>query len=230
MKLDRRSLPESALAGARFDHAGIPFSGRGFRRHRRISGRLEDAAGARCRPRRCYKTLCARCHGEKGDGNGKVAWYLDPAPRDLTKAGFMNSKPRARFLDSIGEGVAGTSMPAWGACLKDDQIRRCSITSGQHFVKEPAQRIQAAQGSRDESGAGDARVHHARRAHLPRALHRLPRPQSRRQGTQLDGYPAASAQSAESLVSWTACRDRRLFESILYGVQGTAMPSWIDYG
>jgi hypothetical protein len=24
--------------------------------------------------------------------------------------------------------------------------------------------------------------------------------------------------------------DRRLFESILYGVQGTAMPSWIDYG
>ena len=24
--------------------------------------------------------------------------------------------------------------------------------------------------------------------------------------------------------------DHRLFDSILYGVQGTAMPSWIDYG
>ncbi len=24
--------------------------------------------------------------------------------------------------------------------------------------------------------------------------------------------------------------DRRLFESILYGVQGSAMPPWIDYG
>jgi mono/diheme cytochrome c family protein len=24
--------------------------------------------------------------------------------------------------------------------------------------------------------------------------------------------------------------DTRLFDSILYGVQGTAMPSWIDYG
>jgi hypothetical protein len=24
--------------------------------------------------------------------------------------------------------------------------------------------------------------------------------------------------------------DRRLLESILYGVQGTAMPPWIDYG
>ncbi len=24
--------------------------------------------------------------------------------------------------------------------------------------------------------------------------------------------------------------DKRLFESILYGLQGTAMPAWIDYG
>src|SRR5438270_3834402 len=28
----------------------------------------------------------------------------------------------------------------------------------------------------------------------------------------------------------TSVPDRRLFDSILYGVQGTAMPSWIDYG
>jgi mono/diheme cytochrome c family protein len=27
-----------------------------------------------------------------------------------------------------------------------------------------------------------------------------------------------------------AMTDRRFFESILYGVQGTAMPAWIDYG
>jgi cytochrome c oxidase cbb3-type subunit 2 len=32
--------------------------------------------------------------------------------------------------------------------------------------------------------------------------------------------------------SWfvNATEDKRLFDSILYGVQGTAMPSWIDYG
>ena len=28
----------------------------------------------------------------------------------------------------------------------------------------------------------------------------------------------------------TSISDRRLFESLLYGVQGTAMPPWIDYG
>src|SRR5208283_2259420 len=40
-----------------------------------------------------YKGICARCHGEKGDGKGVTYLYLDPAPRDLTKASFMNSKP-----------------------------------------------------------------------------------------------------------------------------------------
>ena len=43
-------------------------------------------------PADTYKTLCLRCHGEKGDGHGAIAWYLDPYPRDLTKAGFINSK------------------------------------------------------------------------------------------------------------------------------------------
>ena len=43
-----------------------------------------------------YKNLCQRCHGEKGDGHGVIAWYLDPYPRDLSKAGFMDSKPLDR--------------------------------------------------------------------------------------------------------------------------------------
>jgi mono/diheme cytochrome c family protein len=61
-------------------------------------------------PAETFKGLCARCHGEKGDGAGKVAWYLDPAPRDFTKAAFMTSKPRARFLDSIRKGVPPGAM------------------------------------------------------------------------------------------------------------------------
>ena len=52
-----------------------------------------------------YQLKCIGCHGEKGDGNGKVAWYLDPYPREFTKAAFMNSKPRDRFVASIKEGV-----------------------------------------------------------------------------------------------------------------------------
>ena len=68
-----------------------------------------------------YVALCARCHGDKGDGNGKVALYLDPSPRDFTKTAFMSSKPRERFLKSVHEGVAGTSMPPWAKVLKPEQ-------------------------------------------------------------------------------------------------------------
>src|SRR5689334_3422174 len=57
-------------------------------------------------PADTYKGLCERCHGAKGDGEGKVAWYLDPAPRVFTKAAFMTSKPRDRFVRAIQEGVA----------------------------------------------------------------------------------------------------------------------------
>jgi len=47
----------------------------------------------------------------------------------------------------------------------------------------------------------------------PNSLDILPRPRNLRN--------AAFVQKAP---------DQRLFDSILYGVQGTAMPSWIDYG
>jgi mono/diheme cytochrome c family protein len=47
----------------------------------------------------------------------------------------------------------------------------------------------------------------------PNSLDILPRPRNLRNGPFIN-----------------ATSDRRLFDSILYGVQGTAMPPWIDYG
>ena len=38
----------------------------------------------------------------------------------------MNSKPRERFVKSIEEGVAGTSMPPWAKVLKPEQADRRS--------------------------------------------------------------------------------------------------------
>ena len=52
-------------------------------------------------PAETYQALCQRCHGEKGDGKGPIAWYLDPYPRDLTKASFMNGKPVEALAESI---------------------------------------------------------------------------------------------------------------------------------
>jgi sulfur oxidation c-type cytochrome SoxX len=177
--------------------------------------------------RTTFTNLCARCHGEKGDGNGKVAWYIDPSPRDFTKQGFLASKPRTRFIASIQEGVGGTSMPPWKRILKDDQISGVLDYVVQDFAKEPFKELKARNipdenpvASSPESIAHGERMFllrctgcHGRKADGkgPNSLDILPHPRNFRNHWFVESVP-----------------DRRLFESIQYGVQGTAMPSWID--
>ena len=184
---------------------------------------------AQMSPAETYKTLCARCHGENGDGKGVTAVYLDPAPRDLTRAEFMNSKPEARFIASITNGVPGTSMPDWGNALSQDQISGVLAYIEQNFVKKPRRELKprklpeqnpvAMSTGSISRGEGIFMQRctgcHGRKAD-GRGINSVdisPRPRNLRN--------AAFIQSAP---------DRRLFESITYGVEGTAMPSWIDYG
>jgi sulfur oxidation c-type cytochrome SoxX len=180
-------------------------------------------------PEEIYKGLCARCHGDKGDGLGITHLYLDPAPRDLTKAAFMNSKPEDRFIQSIKLGVPGTSMPAWGKVLTDEQVRGTLGYVFQNFVREPRGELKAHKlpelnpvAFSSESVSRGEHIFlqrctgcHGRKADGkgPNSLDITPRPRNLRNSAFIQSVP-----------------DRRLFDSILYGVQGTAMPSWIDYG
>jgi mono/diheme cytochrome c family protein len=180
-------------------------------------------------PAESFKTLCARCHGDKGDGQGINAIYLDPAPRDLTKAEFMTSKPQARFLASITLGVPGTSMPAWDKTLSGDQAKGLLDYVFQSYVKEPSRQMKARKVPETNpvsmSAASAARGEaiflqrctgcHGRKAdgRGPNSLDISPRPRNLRNSAFIQNTP-----------------DRRLFESVMYGVEGTAMPSWMDYG
>ena len=176
-----------------------------------------------------FKTYCSRCHGDKGDGNGRIALYLDPSPRDLTKSAFMNSKAQDRFVAAIRDGVAGTSMPAWGKVMADSQIRETYDYIQATFVKEkrrdikprsvpasnpvPATAESVARG--EKTFVARCGGCHGRKGDGkgPNSLDILPRPRNLR-----NRFFVASLS------------DQRAFESILYGVQGTAMPPWIDYG
>ncbi len=176
-----------------------------------------------------YKGLCARCHGEKGDGKGVTYLYLDPAPRDLTKASFMNSKPEERFLQSLKNGVPGTSMPPWERVLTDEQRRTVLTYVFETFVKEPRGQLKERKVPDKNPVAFNVdSIHrgeeiflnrctgcHGRKADGkgPNSLDISPRPRNLRNSFFINNVP-----------------DKRLFDSILYGVQGTAMPSWIDYG
>jgi len=63
---------------------------------------------------RQFKNKCSRCHGKKGDGQGKKAKGAIP-PADFTDSAFMNSRTDVQFYNQIEKGGQGkSSMPAYG--------------------------------------------------------------------------------------------------------------------
>src|SRR5262245_36305034 len=67
-----------------------------------------------------YQRRCALCHGARGDGNGVVARWLEPRPRDFSSGNFkLRSTPTGEppaavdVAEAIRVGLPGSSMPAW---------------------------------------------------------------------------------------------------------------------
>jgi mono/diheme cytochrome c family protein len=180
-------------------------------------------------PAETYRDYCQRCHGEKGDGHGKIAFYLDPYPRDLTKVGFMNSKSPERLVHSIMTGVAGTSMPAWGKVMTEEQAKGMLDYVQATFVKEERHAVTAHKAPATNPVASSAES-------IARGEALFEKRCSGCHGKKADGKGPNSVDiqphPRNLRNSWfvNSVDDARLFDSILYGVQGTAMPSWIDYG
>ncbi|MBI2343692.1 MAG: c-type cytochrome [Deltaproteobacteria bacterium] len=66
-----------------------------------------------------YTDHCLNCHGERGDGRGPLAPYLQPRPRDLT-TGVLKYRTThgpipsdIDLLQTLKMGIPGTSMPGW---------------------------------------------------------------------------------------------------------------------
>lgn len=67
------------------------------------------AVGDLARGRALFGADCAGCHGAAGGGDGPGAGALRPRPASLRQ----HSYARARAVDALWNGVAGTSMQAW---------------------------------------------------------------------------------------------------------------------
>ena len=81
------------------------------------------------RGQRVYQRFCFSCHGEEGDGHGYSAQWLDPRPRDFTRAVFKcRSTPNGTLpidddlLRTLNEGLYHTNMPSW-AVLGESNLR-----------------------------------------------------------------------------------------------------------
>jgi cytochrome c oxidase cbb3-type subunit I/II len=81
------------------------------------------------RGRVVYARRCAGCHGVKGDGNGPLATFLDPRPRNFTLGSFKFRTTPSGSLATDGDlyrtltrGVRWTAMPTWHELPEKDRI------------------------------------------------------------------------------------------------------------
>lgn len=68
-----------------------------------------------------YVQQCAVCHGDMGAGDGPAGVGMDPPPADLTDRARLNRLSLYDLFNTIGLGVEGTDMPAFGDQLDERQ-------------------------------------------------------------------------------------------------------------
>ncbi|MCF6325551.1 MAG: c-type cytochrome [Gammaproteobacteria bacterium] len=69
-----------------------------------------------------FQANCAFCHGATGTGRNWVGSFLQPSPRDLSDAEAMAGMSHERLTKVITNGLADTTMSAWGGVLTVDEI------------------------------------------------------------------------------------------------------------
>jgi cytochrome c oxidase cbb3-type subunit I/II len=81
------------------------------------------------RGREVYLSRCVGCHGEKGDGNGPAAAFLEPRPRNFTLPAFKFRTTPSGSLPTDGDlfrtltrGVRWTAMPTWHELPDKDRL------------------------------------------------------------------------------------------------------------
>ncbi len=77
-----------------------------------------------------YLRECSGCHGERGNGAGPAADFVDPRPRDFTKRRFKLRTTKSGapptttdLLRTIQHGIPGTAMPSF-AFLSDNERKQ----------------------------------------------------------------------------------------------------------
>jgi mono/diheme cytochrome c family protein len=65
---------------------------------------------------------CKNCHGDKGDGAGKLGKALKPAPRNFACAATMKKVSAGQMFHIIKNGSKGTGMVGHKKTLKDKEI------------------------------------------------------------------------------------------------------------
>lgn len=89
--------------------------------------RLPETPENLARGKQIYVKRCQACHGEKGDGKGPVAPFLDPRPRDFTAGvyklrttGSGDPPTDEDLFRVVTRGMPGTAMAGWTSLSEHD--------------------------------------------------------------------------------------------------------------
>jgi cytochrome c oxidase cbb3-type subunit I/II len=185
-----------------------------------------------------YQRYCVFCHGPHGDGQGESAPYLDPKPRDFTKAVFKcRSTPSGSLpLDSdlystISRGIHASGMPSWNPLLRQeraDLVAYIKTFSSEFQEEKPGEPVEIPPEppSTPESIKRGADLFQSMncwschgkdgRGHGPSAASL----------TDSKGYPIAPFDFTSGPRFKCGDTDRDMFRDLVTGLDGTPMPSF----
>jgi mono/diheme cytochrome c family protein len=86
------------------------------------TGGADVANGKKLYEKTAKPMACKNCHGDKGDGAGKLGAALKPKPRNFTCAETMKDISAGQMFWVIKNGSPGTGMAPHGKTLKDNEI------------------------------------------------------------------------------------------------------------
>ena len=69
-----------------------------------------------------YRENCAVCHGDRGDGQSRARFGLNPPPRDFTSAQAATQLTREVMISRVTHGKPATAMVAWQGRLSAAEI------------------------------------------------------------------------------------------------------------
>ena len=75
-----------------------------------MTGKANLANGEKLYNKTAKPMACKMCHGDKGDGGGKLGKALKPGPRNFTCAETMKDVSPGQMFHIIKNGSAGTGM------------------------------------------------------------------------------------------------------------------------
>ena len=194
--------------------------------------------GSAKRGKALYQRYCIFCHGPFGDGRGISAPFLDPKPRDFTKAVFKcRSTPSGSLpldsdlYDTISRGIHASGMPSWKPLLRQERVDLVAYikTFSSAFQEEkPGTAVEIPQepASSPESIARGAQLFQSMNCWSCHGKDGRGFGPSASTLTDSNGYPIPPFDFTSGSRFKCGETDRDMYRDLMTGLDGTPMPSF----